>query len=159
MDRAAFVDAVGWVFEHSPWVAERTWEERPFTTPAALHSAMVEVVARASAAEQLALIRAHPDLGARVCMTAASEGEQTGAGLDRLDAGEFDQLRRLNSAYRETFGFPFIYAVKGASKGDILAALESRLAADPGSERAGALSQIYRIAQFRLETIFSCTTS
>jgi len=159
MDRADFVDAVGWTFEHSPWVAERSWEQRPFDTPSALHSAMVASVARASLAEQMALIRAHPDLGARARMSAASEGEQSGAGLDRLDETEFERLHGLNTAYREKFGFPFIYAVRGASPRDILEALESRLDADPASERATALDQIYRIAQFRLETLFSCTIS
>jgi 2-oxo-4-hydroxy-4-carboxy-5-ureidoimidazoline decarboxylase len=159
LDHAAFLAAVGWVFEHSPWVAERAWHNRPFATLPALHTAMVDAVAAASPAEQLALIRAHPDLGSRARMSAASEGEQTGAGLDRLTAAEFDRLHRLNSAYREKFGFPFIYAVKGAGKQEILAALESRLAAEPEAERAAALGQIYRIAQFRLENTISCTTS
>ena len=151
MDRPAFRDAVGWVFEHSPWVAERAWQHRPFATLESLHAAMAVAVAEASSAEQLSLIRAHPDLGARARMSAASEGEQAGAGLDRLTPAEFDRLHRLNAAYREKFGFPFIYAVKGAGKHDILAALEIRLAAEPAAERAAALAQIYRIAQFRLE--------
>jgi OHCU decarboxylase len=159
LDRPAFLAAVGWVFEHSPWVAERAWENRPFAMLAALHGAMVDAVAAASPAEQLALIRAHPDLGARARMSAASEGEQASAGLDRLTPAEFDRLSRLNADYREKFGFPFIYAVKGASKHDILAALESRLASAPEAERAAALGQVYRIAQFRLENTISCTTS
>jgi 2-oxo-4-hydroxy-4-carboxy-5-ureidoimidazoline decarboxylase len=120
---------------------------------------MAAAVEHASSEEQLALIRAHPDLGARARMSAASQGEQAGAGLDRLTASEFDRLQRLNAAYREKFGFPFIYAVKGASPHEILGALESRLAGDPAAERATALGQIYRIAQFRLETTLSCTTS
>jgi 2-oxo-4-hydroxy-4-carboxy-5-ureidoimidazoline decarboxylase len=159
LDRAAFLTAVAWVFEDSPWVAERAWDHRPFGTLEGLHGAMVDAVTGASAGEQLALIRAHPDLGARARMSAASEGEQAGAGLYRLTAAEYERLQRLNSAYREKFGFPFIYAVKGATKHDILNALESRLASDPAAEHAAALAQIYRIAQFRLESIFSCTTS
>jgi 2-oxo-4-hydroxy-4-carboxy-5-ureidoimidazoline decarboxylase len=159
LDRPAFSGAVGWVFENSPWVAERAWSHRPFATLAALHSAMADAVAAASPAEQLALIRAHPDLGARARMSAASEGEQAGAGLDRLTPAEFDRLHRLNAAYREKFGFPFIYAVKGAAKHDILAALETRLAAEPEAEHAAALAHIYRIAQFRLESLIPCTTS
>ena len=83
-DRDAFIASVGWVFERSPWVAERAWQQRPFDGLDALHRAMADVVARASLAEQLALIRAHPDLGARARMTEASSGEQAGAGLDRL---------------------------------------------------------------------------
>jgi OHCU decarboxylase len=153
----AFRDAVGGVFEHSPWVAERAWRNRPFATLADLHAAMVNAVAQAALGEQLLLIRSHPDLGTRARMSAASEGEQAGAGLDRLTPGEFDHLHRLNAAYREKFGFPFIYAVRGADKDSILAALETRLAAEPEAERAAALGQIYRIAQFRLENLISRT--
>jgi 2-oxo-4-hydroxy-4-carboxy-5-ureidoimidazoline decarboxylase len=132
-------------------VAERAWQNRPFDTLVSLHAAMIDAVAEAAPAEQLSLIRAHPDLGTRARMSAASEGEQAGAGLDRLTPEEFDRLHRLNAAYREKFGFPFLYAVKGAGKQSILAALETRLAAEPEAERAAALGQIYRIAQFRLE--------
>jgi 2-oxo-4-hydroxy-4-carboxy-5-ureidoimidazoline decarboxylase len=159
LDREAFVAAVGWVFEHSPWVAERAWPRRPFATLGALHTVMTEAVANATPDEQLALIRAHPDLGARARMTAASAGEQSGAGLDRLTPEQFERLHRLNPAYRGRFGFPFIYAVKGAAPDAILEALEKRLANEPGAERAAALAQIYRIAYFRLEHAISCTTS
>jgi 2-oxo-4-hydroxy-4-carboxy-5-ureidoimidazoline decarboxylase len=159
MEKEPFVAAVGWVFEHSPWVAERAWAARPFGTVAALHGAMAGIVAHASRQEQLALIREHPDLGVRARISPASAGEQAGAGLDRLTAGEFERLHRLNSAYREKFGFPFIYAVKGSTKGDILAALEHRLAGEPDAERATALAQIFRIAQFRLEDTISCAIS
>jgi len=153
MEREPFIAAIGWVFEHSPWVAERAWPSRPFVTLAALHAAMTDIVERASPQEQLALIRAHPDLGARLRMSAASAREQAGAGLDRLKAEEFDDLQFLNSLYREKFGFPFIYAVKGRSKSDILAALKRRLAGDSEAERAIALTHVYRIALFRLEDI------
>ena len=102
-------------------------------------------------AEQLALIRAHPDLGTRARMSSASRGEQAGAGLDHLTLQEYEQLHCLNAAYREKFGFPFIYAVKGSTRQDILSALEQRLSNDPAEEHAMALSQIYRIALIRLE--------
>ena len=151
MERAQFVAALGWVFEHSPWVAERAWEERPFGSLADLHAAMVAQVKAAAAGEQLALMRAHPDLGARARMSDASVGEQAGAGLDRLTAEEYEKLQRLNAAYREKFGFPFLYAVKGSTKHDILRALEDRLARGVEAEQATALEQIFRIAQFRLE--------
>ena len=159
MDRDAFVAALGWIFEHSHWVAERAWELRPFSTFERLHRAMTQTVATASAGEQLALIRAHPDLGARARMSAASEDEQAGAGLDRLTAAEFQRLQQWNTAYREKFGFPFIYAAKGSGKQEVLAALEKRLHQSPETERATALEQIYRIAQFRLESTIACTTS
>jgi 2-oxo-4-hydroxy-4-carboxy-5-ureidoimidazoline decarboxylase len=151
MDREAFTAALGWIFENSPWVAERSWAQRPFDGVAALHEAMVSEVAAADPVEQVALIRAHPDLGARARMSDASVGEQAGAGLDRLATAEFESLQRLNRAYREKFGFPFIFAVKGSTTHDILRALEDRLTGDPQSELATALAQIYSIAQFRLE--------
>jgi len=155
MDRAAFASAVGWVFEHSPWVAERAWESRPFADFQALHAEMVRQVERAAPREQLALLRAHPDLGARARIGPASTAEQTGAGLDRLTPDEFESLARLNGAYKEEFGFPFLYAVKGSAKHDILAALERRLSSTPEAERAEALRQVFRIAGFRLEQLLA----
>lgn len=154
LDRAAFIAAIGWVFEHSSWVAERAWSRRPFATVALLHEAMVEEVQAAAPEDRLALLRAHPDLGTRARMSQASSGEQSGAGLDRLTADEFARLQTANAAYRERFGFPFLYAVKGASKYDILKALESRLENTPEVEYEEALRQACRIAQFRLaETV------
>ena len=158
LDRQRFVDAVGRVFEHSPWVAERASAHRPFASVCALHEAMIREVAAAGADEQLALLRAHPDLGAKARMTSASASEQSGAGLDQLTPAEFDALIRLNTAYRDTFGFPFLYAVKGSTKHDILKALERRLASNRGDELGEALRQVYRIAGFRLEEMFGTST-
>ena len=150
-DREAFAGAIGWVFEGSPWVAERAWNQRPFATLDALHDAMASAVAAASRAEQLALLRAHPDLGARADMSDASSREQAGAGLDAPTGDELDRLRALNAAYREKFGFPFLYAVKGSTTHDILNALERRLTSMRDAEEQEALRQVYRIARFRLE--------
>jgi len=171
IDRSAFGRALGWIFEDSPWVAERASETRPFTTLDALHDAMTSVVTAASAEEQLALLRAHPDLGVRLTalgtpagsvrlqadqqMSAASQREQAGAGLDALTHDELERLLKLNAAYREKFGFPFVYAVKGSTKHDILNALERRLPSTRDAERQEALRQVYRIARFRLEEMIS----
>ena len=149
-DRDGFIAALGWIFEGSPWVAERAWRHRPLASVDALHRAMVEEVAASGREKQLALLRAHPDLGTRARLTAASTGEQTGAGLDRLTPDEFDRLHELNTAYREKFGFPFLFAVKGSTKHDILAALAARLRATVDEEFAEALRQVSRIAWFRL---------
>ena len=154
-DRRAFVEAVGWAFEHSPWVAERAWERRPFTSVEALHETMSAIVASSTYEEQITLLRAHPDLGARARMSDASEREQSGAGLDALTSDESDRLRALNAAYREKFGFPFLYAVKGSTKHDILSALERRLPSTRDIEHQEALRQAYRIARFRLEDVIS----
>jgi 2-oxo-4-hydroxy-4-carboxy-5-ureidoimidazoline decarboxylase len=150
LDRAAFVEAIGWVFEHSPWVAEQVARAKPFSSVEVLHEMMVNQVEAAVPERQLALLRAHPDLGARARISAASTAEQAGAGLDRLTPEEFERLQQLNSAYRDKFGFPFLFAVKGSTKYDILQALERRLGTPAKEERREALRQVYRIAEFRL---------
>jgi 2-oxo-4-hydroxy-4-carboxy-5-ureidoimidazoline decarboxylase len=152
LERAEFVARLEFLFEDSPWVAERAWARRPFDSWEALHRAMADEVARAGVAEQLALLRAHPDLGARAKMSQASIGEQAGAGLDRLEPEERDLLERRNTAYREKFGFPFLYAVKGSTRHAILEALAQRLEAAPEDEFQEALRQVYRIAWFRIES-------
>ena len=150
-DRATFVGSTGWIFEDSPWVAERAWPLRPFATVDALHAAMVTIVETATAGERLALLRAHPDLGTRARMSDASVDEQRGAGLDRLTREEFARLQEMNAEYRSRFGFPFLYAVKGSAKEDVLAALVRRCVAPPDQEQAEAMRQVYRIARFRLD--------
>src|SRR5712692_4636508 len=115
-----FVEKIGWVFEDSPWVAERAWKLGPFADIDALHRAMVAQVAAASYEEQLALLLAHPDLGTRARVSDASREEQAGAGVDRLTGEEIARL----DAYRERFGFPFLFAVKSGTKQDMLRALE-----------------------------------
>jgi 2-oxo-4-hydroxy-4-carboxy-5-ureidoimidazoline decarboxylase len=158
--REPFVEAIGWVFEHSPWVAQRAWERRPFGSIDVLHEALTGVIAEATRDEQLALLRAHPDLGSRLSgggpsgppspMTAASTQEQAGAGLDRLTPPELDRLVRLNSAYREKFGFPFLFAVKGSTPRQIIEAFDRRLPRTFDEELLEALRQVSRIARFRL---------
>ena len=147
---AAFTEAVGWVFEHSPWVAQRAAPARPFADVQSLHTAMALQVKTALPAEQLALLQAHPDLGTRARLSEASNAEQAGVGLDSLTSGEFETFTSLNDSYQAKFGFPFLYAVKGSTKHDILRALGRRLASDRETEYAEALRQVYKIAAFRL---------
>ena len=151
MDRQHFIDALGWLFENSPWVADRAWSHRPFASLDELSAAMVAQVEAASTAEQLALLCAHPDLGTRARVSTVSADEQAGAGLDRLTPDEYRRLLQLNTAYREKFGFPFLYAVKGSNKFAILEALAVRLESTPETEFQEALRQVYKIARFRLE--------
>jgi 2-oxo-4-hydroxy-4-carboxy-5-ureidoimidazoline decarboxylase len=150
-DRATFTAALAWIFEQSPWVAARAWARRPFASIDALHAAMMTEMSAATRDEQLALLRAHPDLGSRARMSDASIGEQAGAGLDRLSPGEFAELQRLNAVYRQRFEFPFLFAVRGATAADVLGALARRLKATPDEEFDEALRQVARIARFRLE--------
>jgi 2-oxo-4-hydroxy-4-carboxy-5-ureidoimidazoline decarboxylase len=151
MARDQFVAALGWIFEDSPWVAERAWAHRPFASREALHRSMTAELERASTADQLALLRAHPDLGSRARVSAASAGEQSGAGLDRLSPEEFETFEWLNAGYREKFGFPFLYAVKGSTKHDIFVALGVRMDSSPQEEFRHALSEVGRVAWFRLQ--------
>jgi 2-oxo-4-hydroxy-4-carboxy-5-ureidoimidazoline decarboxylase len=146
MDQSAFTATLGWIFEESPWVAERAWTSRPFADVAALHRAMVREVERAPREEQLAILRAHPDLGTRARMSAASTSEQAGLDFDR-------RFIALNESYREKFGFPFLYAVKGSTKQDIFRALEQRFPSDRDTEFDEALRQVYKIASGRLQEI------
>jgi 2-oxo-4-hydroxy-4-carboxy-5-ureidoimidazoline decarboxylase len=153
-DRAAFVSAVGDIFEHGPWVAERAHAARPFATVAALHDAMIAAVRAAPRAEQIAFLRGHPELGGKVAragaMTADSVAEQGGLGLDRLSDEEFARLEQLNAVYGEKFGFPFIIGVRRHTRDSILARFERRSTNDAGTELAAALTEIGHITRLRL---------
>ncbi len=152
--REAFVEHPGGVFEHSPWVAERVYNQRPFATREALAAAMVAAVEEAEPERQLALLRAHPELAGRAAvrgeMTAFSTDEQGGSGLLLCSPEELARLQELNRAYAGKFGFPFIIAVRGLDRGAIIAAFERRLGNERESEIAEALRQIARITGFRL---------
>jgi 2-oxo-4-hydroxy-4-carboxy-5-ureidoimidazoline decarboxylase len=154
MDVSRFTETVGRVFEHAPWVAARSAAKRPFADREALHRAMVAVVAAASADEQLALVRGHPELAGKAAiagdMTAESKSEQGGAGLDRLTPAQFQKFHELNDAYRVAFGFPFILAVKGRNAAEILAIFAQRVGQERSVELREALAQIARISGFRL---------
>ena len=158
LDQAAFTAQLADIFEHSPWVAQRAWSQGPFTTLDALHSAMVNVVEEATRDEQDALICAHPELAGKQAregtLTNASTQEQRGAGLDACSAEELARLNTLNAQYREKFGFPFIIAVKGLDRHQIMAAMQARLANTPEHERRTCLQEIAKIARFRLEAQF-----
>jgi 2-oxo-4-hydroxy-4-carboxy-5-ureidoimidazoline decarboxylase len=149
-----FVAVLGGVFEHSPWVAERAWHARPFASVDHLHGAMMAVVTGAPRADQVRLLQAHPDLAGRAAraggLTDASTAEQASAGLDRLTDEESARFARLNRAYREAFGFPFIIAVRRVGKADILAAFERRLTHSVDEEIAIALAQVADITRLRL---------
>jgi 2-oxo-4-hydroxy-4-carboxy-5-ureidoimidazoline decarboxylase len=150
MSQADFVAALGAVFEDTPAIAQQVWHQRPFTDEVELHRCMVDVVKSASPEEQLALIRAHPDLGSKAKMAEASVQEQAGVGLDRLRPEEYDRFRMLNKAYQEKFGFPFIIAVKNHTVTSILEAFVHRLENSVAMEIKQALSEIVQIAEFRL---------
>jgi OHCU decarboxylase len=148
-----FIKLLKDIFEHSPWVATSVVMERPFQNLEALHEAMVQKVREAPLERQLELIRAHPDLGAKLKMSDSSVSEQSGAGLDRLTPELFERFSSLNAVYREKFKFPFIIAVRDYTIEGILKHFERRIDLEPTQEREEALKQIARIAWFRLNDL------
>ena len=157
LDRAAFVAALGHLFEHSPWVAEETWSRRPFRDAAQLHAELSTTMRGASHERQLTLIRAHPDLAGRLAqqrkLTSESTREQASAGLNALSAEELARFQQLNNAYRSRFGFPFIICARLNAKDAILAAMQSRITNSPEEEFQRALAEIEKIARLRLEDV------
>lgn len=164
LDRAAFIEAYGGIYEHSPWVAEAVCDAGigPGIGPgddaaAVLAGRMGQVVDAADGDARLALLRAHPELAGRLAMggnlTADSTAEQASAGLDRCTPEEFAEFHALNERYNNRFGFPFIIAVRGLSRQDILKAFRSRADNDRETEFATALQQVHRIARLRLEAM------
>ena len=156
-----FMDAFGGAYEHSPWAAERGFDP-DFNSPCCVIPAMRKAVDAASAIEQDMLIKAHPDLAGKLALagglTASSTQEQAGAGLDQCSAEELEKFQSFNAVYKDKFGFPFIVAVKGMSRQDILAQFEQRLENDKDAERAAALTQIHKIARLRIESYFDDQT-
>ena len=148
---AAGASAFADIAEHSPWVAQHAFRDAPFDTREEMIASFTMAVHHADPDDQLALLRAHPDLATRAKLTADSTNEQKGAGLDTLTQAEFAHFTQLNTAYQSKNGFPFIFAVKGATKHQILAGFEARIANDSATEFATALEQVCRIIRFRLE--------
>ncbi|HEX4572118.1 MAG TPA: 2-oxo-4-hydroxy-4-carboxy-5-ureidoimidazoline decarboxylase [Dongiaceae bacterium] len=160
MSRVAFLAAYGPVYEHSPWIAEAVFDTgltEAQDTAEGLQAAMAEAVEAAPPDRQLALLRAHPDLAGRLAMrgelTTQSATEQAGAGLGDCSPAEFQRFTALNEAYKAKFGFPFIMAVKGRSRAEILAAFERRIGHDEAAEFRTALHEVHKIALLRLRTL------
>lgn len=156
-DQDGFTRRLGALYEHSPWVAAAAWLKGPFHDRQSIHDAMQSIVLGASTADQLALIRAHPDLAGRLArsgtLEAHSTGEQAGLGLDRLSDAEYERFDQLNTAYRTRFGFPFIIAARAHTRESMIAAFIQRLASGPEQECRTALDEIGRIAWFRLQDL------
>jgi len=160
IDRSDFLARFGGVFEHSPFIAERALDAGSVSEPltaAGVHAALAEAFRAASYDEQLGVLRAHPDLAGKLAiageLTEDSRKEQAGAGLDRLTPAEHARFTALNTSYTEKFGFPFIIAVKGLGKDDILAAFETRIGNSAEVEFETAKNQVERIALLRLNAL------
>lgn len=157
LTQAQFVALLGGVFEHSAWVAEQAWVQRPFANMDGLHRAMVRVVHTAPLAEQLGILLAHPELAGRAAqlgqLTAASTQEQSRAGLNALMPEEMARIVLLNAVYRERHGFPFIVCVGQHTKDSIFMEFERRANNATPFETQEALDQVAHIARLRLEKI------
>ncbi len=160
LSKAKFLTAFGGVYEHSPWIAEACFDRglTPLQDSAeGLAAEMRDVVIDAGPAPQLALLRSHPDLAGRLALagelTDDSTSEQASAALDQCSSAEYSEFQSLNSQYKAKVGFPFILAVRGFERGDILAIFRRRVENDPEAEFAEALNQVHRIALLRLQQI------
>jgi OHCU decarboxylase len=160
MSRNAFVETFGGVYEHFPRVAEATFDcglTAAEDTPEGLAAAMAKTAAGLDDAAKVALIRNHPDLAGKAAiagkLTSASKSEQSGAGLANCTPEEFRRFQELNDAYKKRFGFPFILAVGGRTRQEILATFEARMGNERDAEFATALAEIDKIARLRLESM------
>jgi len=156
-DREQFIESLGGIFEHSPWVADLVYENRPFDSKAGLHQTMVEAVKQSPEFQRMALICNHPELAGKEAadgtLTEDSQKEQARAGLDQCTAAELTQLKSLNNSYREKFEFPFIIAVTGLDKTAIIAAIELRLRNSAGDEFETSINEIAKIGMIRLNAL------
>jgi len=160
MTQTDFMACFGGIYEHSPWVAAALWDEGlgPEDGNLAHFAARMRGVVDAAPHERrLALLRAHPELAGKLAvadgLTAESKSEQAGAGLDRCTPAEFARFTELNARYSDSFGHPFIIAVKGLDRAAILDAFERRIGNDPDTEFSTAVGQVHRIALLRLESL------
>jgi 2-oxo-4-hydroxy-4-carboxy-5-ureidoimidazoline decarboxylase len=156
MTEAQFVAAYGGLYEHSPHFAQAVWKTSShpsLDTVEGLAQALKSTVEAAGKPAQLTLIRAHPDLADRARLSPESVSEQAGAGLDNCAADELAEFRALNDAYKARFGFPFIKAVRGFSRGEILNEFRRRAGNDPDTEFRTALDEIHKIARLRLNDL------
>jgi 2-oxo-4-hydroxy-4-carboxy-5-ureidoimidazoline decarboxylase len=154
LGKREFTARLGSVFEHSPWIAERAWQKRPFRSLEELHLAMLDAVRHATQEEKLDLIRAHPELGGAAALTASSSGEQGRLGFNALSKQEREEISELNLRYREKFGFPCIVALRlHADRASVMREMRRRLANDAPTELASALEQIGQITRGRLEKL------
>ncbi len=150
LDKVAFTDQLGSIYEDSPWVAAKSWDARPFSDVDALNTAMQSVVAEAGREAHLKLLRQHPRLGIAANLTGHSRAEQSGAGLMTASDDERRVLHDLNEQYQTLFGFPYIVAVKGLSVSDIISDCRMRVGNKSEIEFEAALEQVYGIARNRL---------
>lgn len=156
-DPARFVELLGAIFEHSPWVAELVYPEIPFASRNQLHQIMTAAVRRAPEVQRMALLCQHPELAGREAdagtLTHDSKREQAGAGLNQCTPEELAKIKALNQAYRAKFDFPFIIAVTGLDKFQVIAAMQNRLEHSVEQELTTAIDEVEKIARIRIDAL------
>ncbi|OUS06801.1 OHCU decarboxylase [Rhodobacterales bacterium 52_120_T64] len=157
MSKPTFVEQFGGVYEHSAWVAEKAYDDGLPADVEPMVTALRTIIEMAGEALQLTLLRAHPDLAGKLAktgeLTAESTSEQAGAGLDECTPEEFAEFSELNDTYKAKFGFPYILAVKGRHRVEILDNFRSRVDNSIEQEFREALDQVHQIARLRLEAL------
>jgi len=152
-----FVTVLGSIFEHSPWVAESAIQLRPFESVSDLQKCMFDIVLTADEADRLLLIRNHPQLAGKEAdegtLTKDSQKEQSRAGLSQCNAEELELIRDLNKQYLDKFSFPFVIAVSGLNKFQVIEAMQLRLNNDKNSEFSTSINEIGKIASIRLNAL------
>lgn len=154
MSRADFTAALGDIFEHAPWVAESAWNVRPFDTVKELHQSMFNALRGRGPMDRIAFLNGHPDLGGALAraraMTAESNAEQGGLGLDRLDDARFARFEAMNADYRHRFGIPFILCVRRHTRASVLRQFARRLKSPLAVERDAAFQEVFHITRLRV---------
>lgn len=162
LNQSQFIDTLGSIYEHSPWVAEQAYKFKPFDSLQQLQQRMFECVTHADLQLQTQLILNHPELAGKAAergeLTSDSAKEQSSAGLDQCSPEELLQLQTLNAAYQKKFGFPFIVAVKGLTRHAIIDAIKQRTNNTADQEFASCIKEIGKIAHIRLEQLLENTT-
>jgi len=151
-----FIEVFGNIFENARWIAEKLYSQKPFKDFEDLSQKMLNIFENIDKEKKLEIINSHPDLADKTkigLLTPDSNKEQNTAGLDKCSEEEFNEFKKLNIKYKEKFGFPFIYAVKGKSKNEILNNFKERVACDIDVEFEEAKKQVKKIASLRLNEI------
>ena len=156
LSRSEFVEIFANIFEKTKWIAEKLYNQKPFDDFKDLCSKMLGIFETASKETQLKILEAHPDLADKVTvnlLTSNSRSEQSNAGLDQCSEEEFNEFKNLNKSYRQKYGFPFVIAVKGKNKIEILSKFRKRILNSVDEEFSEAIIQIGKIANLRLNEI------
>lgn len=157
LSRSAFIELLGSIYEHSPWVAEQSYKKLPFDSVDNLQKIMFDIVQASTIDDRLTLIRNHPELAGKEAdegrLTADSQKEQSRAGLNQCTAEELKQIRKLNKDYLDKFSFPFVIAVSSLNKHQVIAAMQARIANDYDTEFSTSIDEIGKIARIRLDAL------